>query len=399
MPASAEKKPIIPISSKMLSWARENAGVSVEAAAKRAGVKPDRVADWERPESEIKPTVRQARELARLYGREFIEFFRAEPPPEIEPSAIADFRLHRGAEDPSELREMREIRIWAEAQRENALTLFSDIGDDVPEFPEKLFVPLGSDVEAAALSAREVMGLKLDELAGLKTADRKEIPNILRQRIESLGVLCLKHTQLHRLGARGFCIATFPLPIVVFGTEAQTAQSFTLLHEFGHVMLKSSAISGPINRSGKSEQESEIEAWCDQLAAAFMMPKDIVLALVPKPKAPAASIDDGHLAFIAGYFGISPHAALIRLLELEYVDPKFYWGVKKAQFEAEEAAYKAFGRATYYGSRYRNALGDLYTGLVLEAWGSGKITNHHAAEYMGISNLAHLKDIREHFRD
>ena len=88
---------------------------------------------------------------------------------------------------------------------------------------------------------------------------------------------------------------------------------------------------------------------------------------------------------------------LIRLVHLGYVNEKYYWHVKKPQFDDEERSYKSFGRPSYYGTRYKNAVGDLYTGLVMEAWASGYITNHNAAEYMEMKNLKHLYDIREHF--
>ena len=88
---------------------------------------------------------------------------------------------------------------------------------------------------------------------------------------------------------------------------------------------------------------------------------------------------------------------LIRLVHLGYVKPSYYWNVKKPQFDNEEKDYKQYGRSEYYGTRYKNTLGDLYTGLVLQAWSSGRITNHNAAEFMGIKNFAHLEDIRDHF--
>ena len=88
---------------------------------------------------------------------------------------------------------------------------------------------------------------------------------------------------------------------------------------------------------------------------------------------------------------------LVRLVELGYVKAEYYWAVKRPEFDNQEAEYKGFGRAKYYGSRYRNELGDHYTGLVLSAWDSGKITNHNAAEFMGVKRLAHMNDIRSEF--
>ncbi len=88
---------------------------------------------------------------------------------------------------------------------------------------------------------------------------------------------------------------------------------------------------------------------------------------------------------------------LIRLVNLGYVDADYYWLVKREQFIAAEGAYSSGGRSKYYGSRYRSACGDLYTGLVLEAWNVGRVTNHNAGEFMGIKNLVHLEAIRDNF--
>ena len=88
---------------------------------------------------------------------------------------------------------------------------------------------------------------------------------------------------------------------------------------------------------------------------------------------------------------------LIRLVDLGYVESGYYWGKKRAEFLKEEEEFEGGGRAKYYGTRYRSQNGDLFTGLVMEAWDRRLITNHSAAEFMGIKNLAHLNDIRGDF--
>ena len=88
---------------------------------------------------------------------------------------------------------------------------------------------------------------------------------------------------------------------------------------------------------------------------------------------------------------------LIRLVQLKYVDEDFYWSQKRPEFLQQEQDFKGGGIPAYYGTRYRNAYGDTYTALVLDAWGNGRITNHNAAELLGIKNLAHLFDIRDNF--
>lgn len=382
----------------LFGWARGRARLSVEEAARKMGVQPDVIADWESDAGEFAPTVKQARDLADLYGRSFLEWFLPAPPDLPEPQLIPDFRLYRGTADPSDVRELLDAQSWAETQRENALDLYSEIGEDPPTASPEIFATTADDTETIAPLVREAMEFPIEQQAGhLKSAQRSGVPKLIRDKIESLGILTLKRSDLKRYGVRGFCIAEFPLPVIVFTSESPNAQSFTLCHELGHILVKQSAISGSITRRGGDPRVRKIEDWCNSFAAAFLMPRPTVLARYPIPNEPREFIADSTIDDMATYFGVSPHAMLIRLVELRYVDASFYWDVKKAKYDQQERDYRSFGRPTFYGVRYANSLGNLYTSLVMEAWDSGRITNHNAAEFMGIKNLAHLHDIREDF--
>ena len=82
------------------------------------------------------PTVLQARTLADFYERPFLEFFRRSLPPVKEPDLVPDFRRPRDAKKLNAERE-RDLKLilgWAEAQRENALDLYGEIGEEAPIF-------------------------------------------------------------------------------------------------------------------------------------------------------------------------------------------------------------------------------------------------------------------------
>ncbi|MCK1283439.1 ImmA/IrrE family metallo-endopeptidase [Bradyrhizobium sp. 44] len=389
--AVAAKKQKPALNPQMLRWAREWRGRTLEEAAHRVGKTPEDIAEWEATPGG--PTVRQARTLADFYNRQFLEFFRSTPPPIREPRLVTDFRLHRDAPNPKETRELKIIQAWAEAQRANALDLFEEIGEAPPSLPAELFSTPDSPSEEAAERARRVLKFPFIEQTKLPASKRDELPAIIRKKLEGLGILTLKHSGLADFHARGICIFATPLPVIIFGNESPAAQAFTLAHELAHVSLKESGISGK-----RSKDAAAIERWCDQFAAAFLMPRSEVAALLGPPRRPQLEeMTDEWLNGIASHFRVSAHAMLIRLVNLDYIKASFYWGVKKPLFDAHEANYKSFGRPKYYGSRYRSSLGNLYTGLVLEAWNSGRITNHSAAEYMGIKNFEHLFDIRSHF--
>jgi Zn-dependent peptidase ImmA (M78 family) len=395
MNVGAIKRPKPPFNGAVLRWARERRHHSLEEVARKLGTNASNVDAWE--EGKKTPTVRQARILAGFYDRPFLEFFYDEPPVIPKSALVPDFRMHWDAPNPRESDELLAIQSWAEEQRLNAIDLFQVLGETPPEFPANLRASLKSAPEEVAASVRTAIDFPLSEQMGIRRSERNNLPKLLRRKLEQVGVLVLKHGGLARHQARGLCIAIFPLPVIVFGREAPSAQAFTLMHEFGHILLGQSAISGPPLPKGAPSPGREIEVWCNQFAAAFLVPADALAARHEKPATPADHIDDTILKALAGAFGISAHAMLIRLVRLGYVKPSFYWDTKRPEFIEQEANYEGGGRAEYYGSRFRSALGDLYTGLVLEAWATGRITNHNAGEFMGIKNLRHLQDIRDRF--
>lgn len=391
--AAIAKKPL-PINPRILSWAREWAGVSVERAAKKANVPVERIEAWEDEDSDDAPTVVQARGLAHLYDRSFLEFFFSQQPVLHEPKLIPDFRLHAHAHDPARDRDLRRIQQWAETQRVNALDLLSEIGEEADAFPKALSAATDDDAERVAESAREVLEFPVEEQARIPGADRDKLVQALRKKIERLNILTLRTSDLKKVGVRGFCLAEFPLPVIVISSESPRAQSFTLMHEFAHLTLKVSALSGYVTKKGGTADARRVEEWCNKFAAAFLMPATALSNMLVKPDRPAPAIPDATVRHIANAFSVSDHAALIRLVTLRYVDPEYYWDVKKPEFDDLEAHFKGGGKGKYYGTRYKNSLGDFYTTLVLQALGSGRITNHNAAEFMGIDNLQHLRDIR-----
>ncbi|MER8750867.1 XRE family transcriptional regulator [Mesorhizobium sp. M1050] len=386
----------IPFNSEVFRWARHRVHGDIEDIARRINVSPDRLAEWEA--GDRSPTVKQARRLADIYDRPFLEFLSKEIPHVPATELVPDFRFHRGGTPGQELAALEEVQRWAEEQRLNALDLLEIIGDDPPKFPAHLFSSVDNDVEPVADKVRDAIQFSIEKQLAIRSDKRDQFPNFLRHKFEEMGVLVLRQNGLTKLRTRGICLFAEPLPIIVYGGEAPSAQAFTLSHELGHILLRQSAISGP-PRFGKAKGLKQIEAWCNRFAAAFLMPKKAIVRDMGGEKAPRDEIGERELRSLANRYAVSRHAMLIRLVALGFVKPAFYWFVKRPEFIKEEEEYTGGGRSKYYGQRYRSSRGDFYTGLVIEAWNSGRITNHNAAEFMGIKSLSHLYDIRNHFGD
>lgn len=233
---NAASAPQLPYNGSILRWAREWRGKTIEEAAKRLQTNPDNVEAWEKGDGT--PTVRQARMLADFYERSFLEFFLEEAPQLREPELVPDFRLQKGADDPQENREIWHIQRWAETQRLNALDLLDMMGEEPPTVPKSLQATVDSNPEQLAELVRKEGAFGIRQQIDLKSNERNKLPKLIRTAFERLGVLVLRRTDLSNYGVRGITVAEFPLPTIVFGNEAPTAQAFTLAHEFGHILLR-----------------------------------------------------------------------------------------------------------------------------------------------------------------
>ncbi len=67
-----------PVELTVLRWARETAGFSIDAAAERLNVPPERIIEWETGAKS--PTIGQLRVMADRFRLSFGVFLRLEPP-------------------------------------------------------------------------------------------------------------------------------------------------------------------------------------------------------------------------------------------------------------------------------------------------------------------------------
>ena len=391
-----EERATLPYNPAILKWARERLRLAPEDVARRTAVSTTKIAAWE--EGVAVPTVRQARMLAAIYDRPFLEFF-APAVPKLDPQTLVpDYRFHQTPPSDLERTALEGVQAWAESQRLNALDLYGELGESPTLVPTGIQAAVSDDPEVAAANARQIVGPAVEIQLALKSAERDKFPAVLRGALERVGTLVLKQSGLSKTRTRGLCLYDPVMPVIVFGNESPGAQAFTLIHEFGHVVLGSSALSGgPRSTKVTGAAGKRVEGWCNSFAAAFLMPRDAILSQSISPKALVASVPDYDIRELAKRFCVSKHALLVRLVGLGLVEPSFYWRVKRPQFLQEESEYESGGRPLYYGSRYRNSLGDRYTGLVIEALETGRIGPLAAAEFMGIKNVRHLIDIKQNF--
>ncbi len=80
------------ITPSVIKWAREKSHYSLEVAAKKVGVSPENLREWESGKS--RPTMTQARKMSLTYRRPFATFYLPHPPKDF--PLLNDFRTVEG---------------------------------------------------------------------------------------------------------------------------------------------------------------------------------------------------------------------------------------------------------------------------------------------------------------
>lgn len=123
--------------------------------------------------------------------------------------------------------------------------------------------------------------LQLEDDWAFSRRDTSDAVNFLTEHIEELGIAVSFNSGVENNNrreisveeCRGFALVNNIAPFIfVNNKDSKTAQLFTLIHETTHILLGTSAGFG-----GDMDQiHDATERYCDKVAAAFLMPSDLV---------------------------------------------------------------------------------------------------------------------------
>jgi Zn-dependent peptidase ImmA (M78 family) len=256
----------VEIKPELLRWARERAGLSLDALAKRF----PKLDAWENETT--RPTLKQIERYAKATHTPIGYLFLAEPP--VEQIPIPDFRAagNERIEHPSP--DLLDTIYICQQRQEWYRDFARSMGEDLLPFVGSAH--LASSVEATAASIRIMLGLDIEE--------RRRIPtwtDALRRFIEQAdasGILVMcsgvvlnnNHRPLNPEEFRGFAMVDNLAPLVfINGGDTKAAQMFTLAHELAHIWLGQSALS---DAQASWLPDNEAERWCNRVAAELLVP-------------------------------------------------------------------------------------------------------------------------------
>lgn len=376
------------IQPKILTWARDTAGLSLKDAARALGFTDARGRTGaQRLEAlelgEDEPTRPVLLKMSKTYHRPLLVFYLAEPPKTGDRGQ--DFRTLPGHDkfDPDLDALVRDIK----ARQGLIRSMLEDDQAEPLEFVSSATTELSAPKLAARMAER--LDFSLATYRAARTAD--DAFTYLRETIEASGVSVLllgnlgsHHTNIPVQVFRGFALADNIAPLIVINDQdAKAAWSFTALHELAHLWLGQTGISG-------TDSENRIERHCNDVAGEFLLPASELRQLVPVLKLGVATISErigqfsethrvsramvAYKLYRAGMIGKTTWVALDQFFKEEYLQFR--------QRQAEKNK-NAEGGPNYYIVR-RHRVGSALLRLVRRSLDEGTITYTKAGRVLGV---------------
>lgn len=382
------------VNPEMLRWARKESRLDQQTAARRLGKTDEQLQNWE--DGTRVPTLAQLRALAAMYRRSVGIFFLREIPDV--PRRPIDFRRLELSAASSMSPDLANGIREAEAKRDAALEIFSQLEEEPPEWNLTLPANIGPEEASKLLLAK----------LGITMSDRKqwtthyEALNAWRTAVESLGVLVVQVSGVGMSEMRGCALATFPLPVIVLNSsDSPLGRVFTLLHELTHLARNESGICDIREDDPRSQDRDSIEQYCNYVAGAMLVPDDEILGYEDVRLADSDTTWTGEqLRGMRRIFWASREVVLRRLLILGKT-PRHYYQTMRAQFEQEyiEQRERQSGNPAIvpYYRRVLLSNGRYLTRLAVAAYSSSAITGSELSRILN-AKLDHLPKIREALR-
>jgi Zn-dependent peptidase ImmA (M78 family)/transcriptional regulator with XRE-family HTH domain len=388
------------INPALITWARQSAGFTTAEAATRLGVDEGLLASWEAVPAADAPSIPQLRKIAALFRRPLAVFYMAEAPERF--VVMRDLRRLPGAGARRfSPRLQMEIRAVNE-RRELALELAADLEQELPRF--SLSATVEEDPEVVGARVRTTLGVTTELQGRWRDGDGRAGFNAWRTRIEDAGALVFQTTRFSTEEASGFAIAGDVLPIVVVNrNDTLTRRTFSLLHELAHLMIRVSGVSDLETDAVRPPEDQPIEVFCNQVAAAALMPRDVLLkdSRVVAQGRLSENWSDEEVSDLARQFNVSREALLRRLLTFDRTTSAFY-GKKRTQYSNEYAVTKALRKAQPPETEMKrnmpqetvNNFGRPFVRMLLGNYYQDRITLSDVSGYLGLK-VKHIPKLEQ----
>lgn len=376
------------VNPQLLVWARKTASYDIVVAAKKIGVKAEKLKSWE--EGKTSPTVSQLRNISNTYKRALAIFYLPEIPKTFKP--LTDYRRMRLSEIESPTLQF-EIRN-AEWRRESALSLYEDLKEEPQKF--NLKISTTEDFSSITKKLREVLNIKIEEQ--IKWEAPRVALNNWKNAVENLGILVFQASGINPKEMRAFSISKNQLPVIVLNSgDSYNGRIFSLIHELAHLCLGNGGICD-------LHESQKIEAFCNLVAGSVLVPEENLInetIVIKKLATNEIEWTDEEIATLANKYKVSGETILRRILFVGATSESFYKSAR-VEFEKKYELYKSKRKSKKIivppSTKAIARSGHLFSSLAMESYTNRLISLSDVSELFQVK-IKHLPLIEQKLSD
>ncbi|HET9174194.1 MAG TPA: ImmA/IrrE family metallo-endopeptidase [Candidatus Saccharimonadales bacterium] len=354
------------VNAKLLKSLIDNRGVPRQVVANKCSLSEEQLQTLETSGGEL--NFAKAEKLAKFFQKPWTVFLLDEPEKPVhfgqDNRTVKSQQLGLGGELVKALEDAEfTLAVSEEVDKENHVKLPS-LHASIDDNPVQL-----------ASAMRSQLGVTDDIYE--KFSDGRIAFNYWKDLIQGLGIY-ISERPLPLNQVRAFSLLKGRRGIIVVSTkDSYEARTFSLFHEFCHILLRKTGICDVSSSNFKAKQT---EGFCNQFAAAFLAPDAFVKRLA-EAFASEAQDDKELIKLVAGKLKISQAATSIRLAELGFTKPVPHLDIEALPVVKRKKGEK--GGGNYYATAI-NAAGVRFSKSVFGALGDGIISRRDAARFLGV---------------
>jgi Zn-dependent peptidase ImmA (M78 family) len=331
-------------------------------------------------------TFGQLNRIAEYFGRGVLFFLEKEPVDEaqVHTPQFRSIENQKPGLSPS----IRSLIERAQQQRRVYLSLREDLDDAVPKFTSPDIA--GLQLKDAALKIRK----------WLKLGSENSF-DAYRAAVEAKGMLVFRSNGYNgkwqipkQSPILGFSLFHDRCPLVVVKKQdAPTRQTFTLMHELGHLLLhQQSFIDDEDDFYSQKGKEREANAFAGYL----LVPDKLLQNISDNEKPREASQFDDWLSVYRKAWGVSTEVILRRLLDSKRLTQADYSAFREWQ-NNRPVMLGGSGSRAYRHREPKHVFGDTYVRTVLDALSGRHITLTRASKYLDSLKIKDLHKLEQFY--
>lgn len=356
----------IPAERRVLKWARETSGLTIEDAATHLGCRPDLLRGIE--EGKKLPSASMFRDMASVYGFPEATLLAVDPP--VLPAFPKDHRTFDGIHPT--LTHNTILAIRNVQMRQESLKELAEFNDDIAAPTLRRYV-VADNPETVANAERRRFAVTPKEQLEI-SADKLWMT--YRLRIEAQGIsVYVEDFPID--DTRGISLFVDDFPAIILSSREQRPQwkLFSLLHEYAHVLIRDPGISDQ-----KRTTRSEAEAFCNKFAAAFLMPESAIAQVLVVSRDTPREFTLAALDEAASALSVSISALALRIEDLGFA-PAGYFNRVRSMIQPPKKRKHGDG-APPRQYVVLNQVGHKFAGDVLRSVDSGVLTTLEASRML-----------------